>query len=219
MKSIIFIAPPAAGKGTLSRMIEEKYHLPHISTGDLLRDAVASDTAQAKELKQQMESGVLISDEIILDLLTERIKNSDCDNGYILDGFPRTLKQAEDYEKILKELGKTLGEVIYVGVSKDVAMKRITGRVSCPKCKAVYNEFIEESKPKVPGVCDRCGSLLTKRSDDNEKTFQVRFDTYMKSTEPLIQHYEELGKLHRISNDVSKELAFKEIETILNGGN
>lgn len=219
MKSIIFIAPPAAGKGTLSHMIEEKYHLPHISTGDLLRDAVKEDTESARELKKQMETGVLISDEIILNLLVDRIKNSDCDNGYILDGFPRNLSQAEAYEKILKELGKTLGEVIYVSVSKDVAMKRITGRVSCPKCKAVYNELIEESKPKVHGICDHCGSELVKRSDDNEETFNVRFDTYIESTEPLIQHYEELGKLHRVSNDVSKELAFKEIETILNGGN
>lgn len=219
MKNIIFIAPPAAGKGTLSHMIEEKYHLPHISTGDLLRDAVKEDTLEAKELKHQMESGVLISDEVILNLLTNRIKNADCDNGYILDGFPRNLSQAKAYEKILEELGKTLGEVIYVSVSKDVAMKRITGRVSCPKCKAVYNELIEESKPKVIGICDRCGSNLVKRSDDNEETFQVRFDTYLKSTEPLIHHYEELGKLHRVNNDVSKELAFKEIETILNGGN
>lgn len=219
MKNIIFIAPPAAGKGTLSHMIEEKYHLPHISTGDLLRDAVKENTLEAKMLKQQMESGVLISDEVILNLLTNRIKNPDCDNGYILDGFPRNLSQAKAYEKILKELGKTLGEVIYVSVNKDVAMKRITGRVSCPKCKAVYNELIEESKPKVTGICDRCGSELVKRSDDNEETFQVRFDTYLKSTEPLIHHYEELGNLHRINNDVTKELAFKEIETILNGGN
>lgn len=219
MKNIIFIAPPAAGKGTLSHMLEEKYHMPHISTGDLLRDALTHDTKETKELKQQMESGVLISDDIILNLLTNRIKNSDCDNGYILDGFPRNLSQAEAYEKILKELGKTLGEVIYVSVSKDVAMKRIIGRISCPKCKAVYNELIEESKPKVAEICDRCGSKLVKRNDDNEKTFQVRFDTYIESTEPLIHHYEELGKLHRVNNDVSKELAFSEIESILNGGN
>lgn len=218
MESIIFIAPPAAGKGTLSHMLEEKYHLPHISTGDLLRDAAKGDTKEARELKKQLETGHLISDDIILNLLTERIKMSDCDNGYILDGFPRNLSQAAAYEQILKKIGKTLGKVIYVSVSKDVAIMRITGRLICPKCKAVYNEFIEESKPKEKGICDHCGSNLEKRSDDNEETFNVRFDTYMKLTEPLIHHYEELGLLHRVSNDVSKDLAFKEIEAILTGG-
>lgn len=218
MESIIFIAPPAAGKGTLSHMLEEKYHLPHISTGDLLRDAAKGDTKEARELKKQLETGHLISDDIILNLLTERIKMSDCDNGYILDGFPRNLSQAAAYEQILKKIGKTLGKVIYVSVSKDVAIMRITGRLTCPKCKAVYNEFIEESKPKEKGICDRCCSYLEKRSDDNEETFNVRFDTYMKLTEPLIHHYEELGLLHRVSNDVSKDLAFKEIESILTGG-
>lgn len=219
MDSIIFIAPPAAGKGTLSSKLTKKYNMPHISTGDLLREEVSKDTNYAHELKAIMESGKLISDDIILEILERRIAESDCDDGYILDGFPRNLAQAEAYEEILKKLNKTLGKVIYISVDKDIAKKRILGRVTCPSCKAVYNEYIDVSMPKQKGVCDRCGDHLVKRSDDNEETFDIRFDTYIENTEPLIKHYEDLGVLYRISNNEDSSLAFKEIEEIIAGGN
>lgn len=219
MDSIIFIAPPAAGKGTLSSKIKKQFNLPHISTGDLLREEASSNTPYAQELKAVMKSGRLISDNIILEILAKRIAKSDCDNGYILDGFPRNLAQAKAYEDILDKLNKTLGKVIYISVDKDIAKKRILGRASCPSCKAVYNEYIEGSMPKINGICDRCGDHLVKRSDDNQETFDVRFDTYIENTEPLIQHYDELKVLYRISNNENSELAFKEIEKIIAGGN
>lgn len=219
MESIIFIAPPAAGKGTLSSKLYNKYSLPHISTGDLLREEISKDNDYAHELKKVMESGKLISDDIILELLAKRISEPDCNNGYILDGFPRNLAQAVAYEEILKKLNKTLGKVIYISVDKDIAKKRILGRLICPSCKAVYNEYIEESMPKEKGICNRCGHHLVKRSDDNEETFDIRFDTYIENTEPLIKHYDDLGVLYRISNSGDSSLAFKEIEEIITGGN
>lgn len=215
MENIIFIAPPAAGKGTISNMLVDEYHMPHISTGDLLRDEVKKDTKEAKELKKLMESGLLISDDIILNLLESRISMEDCNNGYILDGFPRTITQAIEYEKILSKLNKNLGKVIYLEVDKEVAMKRIVGRISCPNCKAVYNEFLTETKPKVDGICDKCGEALVKRSDDNAEAFNVRFDTYLESTEPLIKYYENKGVLYRIPKEYSKDDAYKEIVRII----
>lgn len=219
MESIIFIAPPAAGKGTLSNMLVNEYHMPHISTGDLLRDEVKNDTLEANELKAKMEAGLLISDDIILNLLEKRICLEDCNQGYILDGFPRTIAQAKAYEKILEKLHKPLGKVIYVGVSKKTALNRIVGRISCPKCKAVYNELLEESKPQKKGICDKCGHTLVKRNDDTIETFTVRFDTYLENTAPLIQYYESKGLLYRIPDDLPKERAYKEVIKIMNGGN
>lgn len=217
MKSIIFIAPPAAGKGTMSHMLVDEYHIPHISTGDLLRDEVKGDTEFARVLKAKMESGLLISDDIILNLLEKRISKADCENGYILDGFPRTIKQAVAYEEILENLKKPLGKVIYLGVKKETAKKRIVGRVSCPSCKAVYNELIEESKPKIKGICDKCKSSLVKRSDDNEETFDVRFNTYLANTEPLIRYYDDKNVLYRIPEDFDKEQAYQMIVKIMKG--
>lgn len=219
MKSIIFIAPPAAGKGTLSNMLVNEYHIAHISTGDLLRDEVKKNTLEAKELKAKMEAGLLIGDDIILNLLEKRIGMEDCNEGYILDGFPRTIAQAEAYEKILEKLHKPLGKVIYVGVSKKLAEKRVIGRISCPKCKAVYNELLEEAKPQEAGICDKCGNKLVKRDDDTIETFDIRFDTYLKNTAPLIHYYESKGVLYRIADDLPKEQAYKEVIKIMNGGN
>ena len=143
MKSIIFIAPPAAGKGTQAVMLSSKYNIPHISTGDILRNA-QDDTERGKYISSEMAKGHFISDEIILELLTERLSQSDCENGYILDGFPRNIKQAEEYEEILNKLNKDLGIVIVLDIDKEIAKERIVGRISCPKCKEVYNTSSEE---------------------------------------------------------------------------
>lgn len=218
MDSIIFIAPPAAGKGTLAHMLHEKYLLPHISTGDLLREASSGDSIEAQNLAREMQSGHLIADDIILSLLTKRIMMPDCENGYILDGFPRDIAQAIAYEKLLATLNKPLGKVISIYVDEDVAMKRITGRMTCPQCHTVYNAYIEEAKPQVTGICDECGVQLEKRSDDNVETFQVRFQTYLENTAPLLQYYEEKGNLYRVNNDISKEVAFEAIERIITVG-
>lgn len=217
MESIIFIAPPAAGKGTQSKMLSEAYHIPHISTGDLLREASLVEDERGNYIKNQMSSGRFVSDEIILELLEERLQQADCNNGYILDGFPRNPEQAIAYEKILEKLNKKLGIVIYLEVEKELALARIEGRVNCPNCGSVYNTMIEEAKPKEEGICDRCGHELVKRKDDNSETFAVRYDTYLEKTNPLIEYYENKRVLYRISSANNKEETFREISSYLEG--
>lgn len=217
MKNIIFIAPPSAGKGTISKMLTDTYHMVHISTGDLLRKETSSDSELGKYIKNQMQSGALVSDEIILDLLKARIKKDDCNEGYILDGFPRNVEQAQAYENILKELNKDLGYVFLLDVDKELAKKRMVGRISCPQCGAVYNKFIEETKPISDGICDKCNISLIKRDDDNEESFEKRFTTYLKKTEPLINYYKEKGVLYTIPASCSKETTFSAIKKVLFG--
>lgn len=215
MKSIIFIAPPAAGKGTQSALVSEKYNIPHISTGDLLRNASKSETELGKLIKETMESGGLVSDEVTLSLLKNRLSQSDCNNGYILDGFPRNTKQAEAYEELLHSLGKDLGTVIVLDLDKETAKSRIVGRLSCSKCGKVYNTSYENMKPKKEGICDDCGISLSKRNDDNADTFENRFDTYMTLTEPLIQYYEEKGVLKHVYSGDDTKTVFSHIEKVL----
>lgn len=218
MESIILIAAPAAGKGTLAHMIQEQYQIPHISTGDLLREAASGKKEESQKLAEELKSGHLIDDDIILHLLSNRIAKTDCENGYILDGFPRDIAQARAYEKILETLDKPLGKVIYIEVSEDVLLKRITGRMTCPVCHTVYNKYIEESKPIIADICDDCHKPLVKRTDDNIETFQIRFQTYLENTKPLLEYYRQKGNLYSINNNISKELAFNEIKKILAGG-
>lgn len=215
MKTIIFIAPPAAGKGTQSKLVSDKYNLPHISTGDLLRNAINDDSDISKQIKETMEKGNLVSDEIILALLEERLKQDDCNSGYILDGFPRNTNQAKEYELLLEKLHKDLGYVILLDLDKEIAKARIVGRLSCKNCGSVYNEFVEETKPKIKGICDKCNQELSKRSDDNEVTFEERYNTYLKETQPLIDYYENKGYLYRINSGISANYTFSEIERII----
>ena len=215
MKSIIFIAPPAAGKGTHSTLVEEKYGIPHASTGDLLRSAENANDDRAKLISELIEQGKLVPDEIVLELLKERLAQEDCKNGYILDGFPRNVSQAEAYDKILSEINMPLGNVILLELDKEIAKKRITGRLTCPKCNAIYNSEAEELKPQVDGYCDNCHVELQHRSDDNAETYDVRYDTYMRETAPLIDYYDAKGVLFRIDSSVGKERTFKEIEKII----
>ena len=214
MRSLIFIAPPAAGKGTQSEIISKKYNIPSISTGDLLRDASKTDN----NIKEILVKGLLVDDETVLKLLKNRLNESDCNNGYILDGFPRNVEQAIAYEKILNELNKDLGVVILLEVDKELAKRRITGRLNCPKCKAVFNKLNEEMKPKQEGICDHCGETLVTRSDDNEETFEQRFQTYLDKTAPLIEYYSNKGNLYRVDSNTLGG-ATKEIELILNDNN
>lgn len=213
--NIILIAPPAAGKGTQAKLLSSKYHIPHISTGDLLRAA----TGELGDIvKKTMESGMLVSDDLVLKLLEERITKEDCQNGYILDGFPRNVSQAESYMKLLEKLNKPLGYVIYLDASKEITQKRIVGRLSCPTCGAVYNDQIDESKPKKFGTCDKCNGPLSKRSDDNLETFEKRYQTFMNETYPLVNYFKSKGKLFTIGSGISKERTLNEIEKIINRG-
>ena len=211
MKSLIFIAPPAAGKGTQSEIISKKYNIPSISTGDLLRDARNQDNEIGRIIREKQDKGLLVDDEIVLNLLKNRLNESDCENGYILDGFPRNTSQAIAYEKILNELNKELGIVILLEAPKELLMKRI----SCPKCKAVYNSLFDHMKPVKEGICNNCGTSLVRRSDDNEETFNQRFQTYIDKTEPLINYYKEKGNLYKVDS-TDKDRATIMIEGLLN---
>ena len=215
MQDIILIAPPAAGKGTQAKLLSSKYQIPHISTGDLLRAA----TGELGDIvKKTMESGALVSDDLVLKLLEERISKEDCQNGIILDGFPRNVSQAESYMKLLEKLNRPLGYVIYLDASKEVTQKRIVGRLSCPTCGAVYNDQIDDNKPKKFGTCDICNGPLTKRSDDNLETFEKRYQTYMNETYPLLDYFRSKGKLFTVGSGISKERTLNEIEKIINRG-
>lgn len=214
MENIIFIAPPAAGKGTQSKMLSEKYHIPHISTGDLLREASLEENERGKMILAQQNSGQLVSDNIILELLEERLVKPDCSDGYILDGFPRNLEQALSYEKILSKIGKKLGIVIFLDVDKELAYKRMSGRLSCPECGSIYNESVEDAKPKKHGICDKCGVRLKKRMDDTSETYANRYDSYTKRTAPLIEYYKKKNVLYQVKSITKKE-TFENIIKIL----
>lgn len=209
MKSIIFIAPPAAGKGTQSSRLSKEFNLEHISTGDLLREEVKKGNT---ELKQMMESGSLVNDDIILTILKNKLETV---NDYILDGFPRNLNQAIALDEMLKQNNAKIDAVIYLDLDKETAKKRIVGRVSCPKCGNVYNTMIEGMNSKKEMVCDDCNSSLVKRNDDNEETFNVRFDTYMNETAPLIEYYQNKGNLYQIDSSKNPEEVYQEIKKVL----
>lgn len=217
MKNIIFIAPPAAGKGTQAKLVSAEYNIPHISTGDLLREEIARGTELGLAIKEEMEKGNLVSDEVIGTLLRNRITMEDCKNGYILDGYPRNLDQAKAYEELLTELNYDKGVVIFFDIDKDLALKRTISRIICPNCGSSYNLLVEELKPKKENICDRCQHELKTRTDDTEEVFIHRFDTYMNSTKDLIEYYNNLNMLHRIEVlEKSANEIFNEVKKVLN---
>lgn len=207
---IIFIAPPAAGKGTQSNLLSNEFNIEHISTGDLLREEIKSGN---KELQSIIESGKLVNDELILAILAKKIDSLD---SYILDGFPRTINQAISLDELLKSKNEKIDYVIYLSVDKEIAKKRILGRVSCPKCGSVYNTMIEGMNSKVDMICDNCNSELTKRIDDTEETLSTRYDTYIKETEPLIEYYKNKGVLYQIDSSKDTMTVYNDIKNILN---
>lgn len=218
MKSIIFIAPPAAGKGTQSMLVKEEFNIPSISTGDLLRAARNEDSSIGEKIRKAQDSGLLVDDDIVIELLKQRLNKEDCINGYILDGFPRNIEQAKSYDELLQKINKELGFVIYIDVDKELAKKRTIGRLSCSNCGSIYNDMIDASKPKNSGYCDKCNILLSKRSDDNAETFEKRFDTYIEQTKPLIDYYKEQDVLYTVDGNIDKYDTFLQIKEILNGG-
>lgn len=216
MKNIIFIAPPAAGKGTQSKLISDEYNIPHISTGDLLRDEASKETELGKQIKEDMEKGNLVSDEVITTLLKNRITSADCKNGYILDGYPRNLTQAKIYNDLLDELGYDKGVVVFFDIDKERALTRTLSRIICSSCGSSYNLLVDELKPKKENICDRCGHELVTRNDDTREVFIHRFDTYMNSTKDLIEYYDKLGILYRIEVlDKPASEIFEEVKKVL----
>ena len=217
MKNIIFIAPPAAGKGTQAKLVSSEYNIPHISTGDLLREEMANGTEIGLSIKKDMDSGNLVSDEVITTLLKNRITSKDCLNGFILDGYPRNLAQAKIYNNLLDKLNIDKGVVIYFNIDKETALKRTLSRIICPNCGSSYNLLIKDLKPQKENICDRCNHELKSRTDDTEEVFKHRFDTYINSTKDLIEYYKNLGLLYEIEvSDKSAETIFEEVKEILN---
>lgn len=216
MKNIIFVAAPAAGKGTISAKVCTEYNIPHISTGDLLRNEIAASSKIGMEIKSAMARGEFVSDEVITKLLKKRLEAKDCKKGFILDGYPRNISQAKTYDNILKELNYDEGLVVFLDIDKSLAMKRALSRVVCSKCGLSYNLINKEYAPLKEGICDNCGSSLKTRSDDNEESFINRFDTFMKETYPLLEYYEKKGNLLKIKvDDITTEDIFNEIKKVI----
>ncbi len=211
MKNVIFIAPPAAGKGTQSeRLMEIGYE--HISTGDMLREEINKNTVLGKEINEIITKGKLVSDELVFELITNKITN--LSKPFILDGFPRTINQAKLLDELFQKLNITNYEVVYLDVSLDVALKRALGRLTC-SCGSSYNIYNENLKPKLENICDKCGKVLVKRNDDNEESFKVRFETFLNNIEPIKDFYREKGRLHVIDTMLSTEEVTDRIKGIL----
>lgn len=213
LKTIILLGAPGAGKGTNAKKITSEYHLPHISTGDMFREALRDETELGKLAKSYMDKGLLVPDEVTISLVKERLSKDDCKDGFLLDGFPRNLKQAEALEEIGKEINRPINYVIDINVPEEILKDRITGRRVCKKCGAPYH--IKTLQPKVEGVCDICGGELIQRKDDNEEALKVRLDEYHHQTEPLINYYSKKGILHTVDGSKDLKEVMTDIDAIL----
>ncbi len=211
MINIIFLAPPAAGKGTQSDFLKQRYNIPHISTGELLREETKKGSEIGQKINEIMISGKLVSDDIVINLVKNRLSMPDTKEGYILDGFPRNINQAIALDKMLEELGKPINYVFYLTIDKDLALKRTCGRATCTNCGQIYNLKFPETMPSKPMTCDECGSPLFVRQDDNEETFLKRFDTYISETEPVSTYYKNKKLLFYVNSGINKDITFNQI--------
>lgn len=218
---LILLGPPGSGKGSQALLIKEKTGLAHISTGDILRENIKQNTALGKKAKIFIDEGKLVPDDLILTMLFDRVAQPDCKNGYILDGFPRTHRQAEELSNHLKKEKKDHHKeyqvlVINLKISDEQILERLTQRVVCEKCQTPYH--LKSSPPKKPGVCDRCGGKLIHRSDDSEEVVRKRLAVYHSQTSPLIEHYGKIGILHNLQADQPKETVLKAIMALIHQG-
>lgn len=211
--NLIFMGPPGAGKGTQARQIAEKYGIPQLSTGDMLRAAVKAGTEVGLKAKEAMESGGLVTDEIVVGIIGDRISEADCANGFILDGFPRTVAQAEALDGMLKDRALKIDHVIDITADYEALVARITGRSTCSKCGEGYHN--QHKAPKSAGVCDLCGGALTTRADDNEETVRNRLAVYDKQTAPVIGFYKDGGSFKTVDGMQSMDAVFKSLCAIL----
>ena len=212
---LVLLGAPGAGKGTQAKKLIEKYGIPQISTGDLLRAAVAAGTQLGKEAKSFMDKGELVPDRVVLGMVAERLKQDDSKKGYILDGFPRNKAQAEALDTMLRELKMPLNAALSVDVPKEDLMKRLTGRRTCRSCNQMYNIYFSPSKKE--SICDKCGGELYQRDDDREETIRKRLDVYEAQTAPLIDHYKKAGILKSVNGTGDINAIFKEVCALLEG--
>lgn len=210
---IIMLGAPGAGKGTQAKMIADKYGVPHVSTGDIFRANIKNGTELGMEAKKYMDQGLLVPDELTVKILLDRVSQPDCKNGYVLDGFPRTIPQAEVLDKALAGLGESIDYAIDVDVPDENIVKRMSGRRACVSCGATYH--VVHVPPKKEGICDRCGSELILRDDDKPETVKNRLDVYHKQTQPLIDFYTKKGVLKTVDGTVDMQDVFKAIVAIL----
>ena len=210
---IIMLGAPGAGKGTQAKMIADKFGIPHISTGDIFRENVKNGTELGIEAQKYMDQGALVPDELTVKILLDRVAKDDCKNGYVLDGFPRTIPQAEVLDNALNELGEKIDYAINVDVPDENIIRRMSGRRACLACGATYH--IEHVPPKTEGICDRCGKELVLRDDDKEETVKNRLDVYHKQTQPLIDFYTKQGVLKTVDGTQDMKDVFTAITAIL----
>ncbi len=196
---LIFLGPPGAGKGTQARELAGEWGVPQVATGDMLREAVAAGTALGREARTYMDRGALVPDDVIVGLIRERLSQPDAKRGFILDGFPRTIPQAQALDRLLADLEQRLDRVIYFQVSDDELLRRLTGRRSCPRCQSTYHLIF--NPPQRPGVCDRCGTALVEREDDREETVRHRLRVYRDQTAPLLDYYRSRGLLATVPGE------------------
>ena len=210
---IIMLGAPGAGKGTQAKKIAEKYGIPHISTGDIFRANIKNGTELGKKAKTYMDQGLLVPDELVVDLVVDRVNQDDCANGYVLDGFPRTIPQAEALDKALSEMGQKMDYAINVEVPDDNIVNRMSGRRACVDCGATYH--IVYAPTKEEGICDKCGGELILRDDDKPETVTNRLNVYHEQTKPLIDYYEKQGIVHTIDGTQTMDEVFSDIRKIL----
>ena len=213
MLNIILMGPPGAGKGTQATRIIDAFHIPHISTGDIFRENISKGTELGLKAKAIIERGDLVPDDLTIDLVRSRLSQDDCKDGYLLDGFPRTIAQAEALKAMGPEIGRPVTLVVDITVPDEVLMERIAGRRVCPKCGASYN--LPTMKTAKEGVCDRCDSDLIQRKDDNPESFQIRLDNYYAQTAPLVDFYKAEGIYHHFDGMVGLEKVTAQVAELL----
>ena len=212
---LIIMGPPGAGKGTQAALIKEEFKLAHISTGDMFRAAIKNSTPLGVEAKKYIDQGNLVPDSVTIGLVKERLQEADCKEGFMLDGFPRTIAQAEALDEILKELDMKLDAVLNIAVDSEVLVDRIVGRRVCKQCGAGYH--VTNLKPKKEGICDVCGSELTQRKDDTKETVFTRLEVYTNQTKPLLDYYEKQGLIKEVNGLGEIDVIFGEVKKVLGG--
>lgn len=212
-KNLVFLGPPGAGKGTLAVMLAADAGIAHISTGDIFRAEIKNGTELGKKAKQFVESGGLVPDELVADMVISRLREKDCDGGFMLDGFPRTVNQAELLASGLEKIGRGIDAVVLIHAEEDLLLRRMTSRVICRKCGAVFNTI--SSPPAQEGVCDQCGGELYQRPDDSLETATDRLRVYREQTSPLVELYEEKGLLLKVDGGLGKDAAYPELLAVL----